>query len=93
MNKADLIAEVQKTLGEETTKAGAERAVDAVVAALEKGIIKNGGVQIIGFGNFTVTKRAARDGINPATGVKIKIKASKGVKFKAGAALKKAVNK
>ena len=51
------------------------------------------GVSLVGFGNFTVTKRAARDGINPATGAKIKIKASKGVKFKAGAALKKSVNK
>ena len=57
------------------------------------GIIKKGGVSLVGFGNFTVTKRAARDGINPATGAKIKIKASKGVKFKAGAALKKSVNK
>lgn len=91
MNKSELIEAVQKTL--DGTRADAERAVDAVVAAIEQGIIKKGGVSLVGFGNFTVTKRAARDGINPATGAKIKIKASKGVKFKAGTALKKAVNK
>ncbi len=91
MNKAELIEAVQKKL--EGTRADAERAVTAVIDSIEHGIIKQGGVQIIGFGNFSVSKRAARDGINPATGAKIKIKASKGVKFKAGAALKKSVNK
>lgn len=91
MNKAELIEAVQKKL--DGTRADAERAVNTVIEAIEHGIIKNGGVQIIGFGNFSVSKRAARDGINPATGAKIKIKASKGVKFKAGAALKKSVNK
>jgi nucleoid DNA-binding protein len=91
MNKSELIEAVQKTL--DSTRADAERSVDAVIGALEHGIIKKGGVSLVGFGNFTVNKRAARDGINPATGEKIKIKASKGVKFKAGTALKKAVNK
>lgn len=91
MNKAELIEAVQKKL--DGTRADAERAVTAVIESIEHGIIKQGGVQIIGFGNFSVSKRAARDGINPATGAKIKIKASKGVKFKAGAALKKSVNK
>lgn len=91
MNKAELIDAVQKKL--DGTRADAERAVNTVIEAIEHGIIKSGGVQIIGFGNFSVSKRAARDGINPATGAKIKIKASKGVKFKAGAALKKSVNK
>lgn len=91
MNKAELIDAVQKAL--DGTRADADRAVEAVIEAIAHGIIKKGGVSLVGFGNFTVTKRAARDGINPATGAKIKIKASKGVKFKAGAALKKSVNK
>lgn len=91
MNKSELIEAVQKAL--DGTRADAERSVDAVITAIEQGIIKKGGVSLVGFGNFTVTSRAARDGINPATGAKIKIKASKGVKFKAGTALKKAVNK
>ena len=52
---------------------------------------KDKNVQLIGFGTFSVTKRAARDGINPQTGEKIKIKASKAVKFKAGAGLKAAL--
>ncbi|MGC6455104.1 MAG: HU family DNA-binding protein [Coraliomargaritaceae bacterium] len=89
MNKAELVAEVQKSLGSDTSKAAAERAVEAVVEGIKKGIKKKPNtVQIIGFGTFSVTKRAARDGINPQTGEKIKIKASKSVKFKPGAGLK-----
>jgi len=88
MNKAELVAEVQKSLGADTSKAAAERSVEAVLEAVKKGIKKDQGVQLIGFGTFSVTKRAARQGINPQTGEKIKIKASKAVKFKAGAGLK-----
>ena len=88
MNKAELVAEVQKTLGEDTSKAGAERAVEAVLESIKKGIKKDKGVQLIGFGTFDVVKRAARTGVNPQTGEKIKIKASKAVKFKAGSGLK-----
>lgn len=88
MNKADLVAEVQKSLGKDTSKAAAERAVEAVLEGVKKGVKKDKNVQLIGFGTFSVTKRAARDGINPQTGAKIKIKASKSVKFKAGAGLK-----
>jgi nucleoid DNA-binding protein len=88
MNKAELVAEVQKSLGADTSKAGAERAVEAVLEAVKKGVKKDKNVQLIGFGTFSVTKRAAREGINPQTGEKIKIKASKAVKFKAGAGLK-----
>ncbi|MGB0743685.1 MAG: HU family DNA-binding protein, partial [Opitutales bacterium] len=73
MNKAELVAEVQKSLGADTSKAGAERAVEAVIEAVKKGIKKDKGVQLIGFGTFSVTKRAARDGINPQTGEKIRI--------------------
>lgn len=88
MNKADLVAEVQKSLGSDTSKAAAERSVEAVLEAIKKGVKKDKLVQLIGFGTFSVTKRAARTGINPQTREKIKIKASKSVKFKAGTGLK-----
>lgn len=88
MNKAELLAEVQKALGPDTSKAAAERSLDAVLEGIKKGIKKDKAVQLIGFGTFTVAKRAARTGINPQTKEKIKIKASKTVKFKPGTALK-----
>ena len=88
MNKAQLVAEIQKSLGSDTSKAAAERALEAVLEGVKKGIKKDKSVQLIGFGTFSVTKRAARQGVNPQTGEKIKIKASKSVKFKAGAGLK-----
>lgn len=88
MNKAELLAEIQKTLGADTSKAAAERALDAVLEGIKKGIKKDKAVQLIGFGTFSVAKRAARTGINPQTKEKIKIKASKTVKFKPGTALK-----
>ncbi len=88
MNKAELVAEVQKHLGKETSKAAAERAVDAVIDSIEKGLKKAKSVQLIGFGTFSVVKRAARMGVNPRTGEKIKIGASKTVKFKVGQGLK-----
>ncbi len=88
MNKAELVAQVQKNLGGDTSKAAAEAAVAAVLDSVKKGVKKDKNVQIIGFGTFSVVKRAARQGVNPQTGEKIKIKASKSVKFKAGAGLK-----
>lgn len=91
MNKAELIAEVQKNLGDDVSKAAAERAVESVLEAIKKGVKKDKSVQLIGFGTFSVAKRAAREGINPRTKEKIKIKASKTVKFKPGAGLKAAV--
>ena len=91
MNKAEMVAQVQKTLGGDTSKAAAERAVAAVLDAVKRGVKKDGAVQLIGFGTFSIAKRAARTGVNPQTGERIKIKASRTVKFKAGAALKKAV--
>ena len=89
MNKAELVLAIQKTLGKETSKAAAERALNAVIEGIKKGVKKDKEVQLIGFGTFKVSKRAARKGVNPRTGESIKIKASKSVKFKAGAALKK----
>jgi DNA-binding protein HU-beta len=88
MNKSELVAEIQKSLGADTTKAAAERALDAVLEGIKKGVKKDKAVQLIGFGTFSVTKRAARTGINPQTKEPLKIKASKAVKFKAGAGLK-----
>lgn len=92
MNKAELVETVQKALGNDTSKAGAERAVDAVVEGIKKGLKgKEKKVQLVGFGTFEVTKRKARSGVNPRTGDKIKIAASKTVKFKPGAGLKASV--
>ncbi len=90
MNKGELIEAVQKELGKDTSNAAAAAAVNAVIDAITKNV-KKGPVQIIGFGTFSVVKRGARKGINPATGEAIKIKASKSVKFKPGAKLKAAV--
>ena len=91
LNRAELVAQVQKALGKETTKAAAERAVEAVIESIKVGVKKSGGVQLIGFGTFKVANRKARTGINPKTGEKIKIKASKTVKFSVGSAFKKSL--
>ena len=89
MNKQDLIDAIlaNKEAGIDS-KAAAGRAVDAVLDGIAAGIKKDGNVQLIGFGTFAVKTRAARTGRNPQTGATIKIKASKTVGFKAGAALK-----
>jgi nucleoid DNA-binding protein len=91
MNKADLVEAVQKNMekaGVETSKALAEKALQAVLDGVSGGLKKDKAVQLIGFGTFSIAKRAARTGINPQTREKIKIKASKTVKFKAGSKLK-----
>ena len=91
MNKGELVLEVQKILGKEASKAEAERAVEAVIEGIRRGLKKQKTVQLIGFGTFRVAKRAARTGVNPRTGESIKIKASNTVKFKAGEGLKELV--
>lgn len=88
MNKAELIESVQKELGKDASKRAAEDAVAAVLASLAKGIKKDKKVQLIGFGTFSVKKRAARMGRNPKTGESMKIKASKSVGFKCSSNLK-----
>ncbi|MBO5255324.1 MAG: HU family DNA-binding protein [Opitutales bacterium] len=88
MNKAQLVEEIQKLLGKDASKACAERALNAVLDAIKAGTKKKSKVQLIGFGTFSVVKRKARTGINPQTKEKIKIPASKAIKFKAGAAFK-----
>ncbi len=70
MNKAELVESVQKILG--ASKAEAERSVGAVIDSIKVGLKKSKNVQLIGFGTFKVAERAARMGVNPKTGEKIK---------------------
>jgi nucleoid DNA-binding protein len=88
MNKEELIAEVAKVT---CTKAEAGQALDAILVAIKKAMKKGDKVTLVGFGTFSVAKRAARKGRNPQTGAAIKIAAKKVPKFTAGKALKDAV--
>lgn len=85
-DRAHLIAVLQAATG--CTATAAREALGDVLGTISASLKKNGKVQLVGFGTFNVTKRAARAGINPKTGAAIKIKASKSVRFKPGAALK-----
>jgi DNA-binding protein HU-beta len=89
MNKAELVDAI--AADSKLTKADAKRALDAFVNVTSKSLKKGEKVIIIGFGSFSVNKRAARTGRNPQTGKAIQIKAKKVVKFKAGAELSKKV--
>ena len=89
MTKADLIAKMAKDAG--ISKAAAGKALNSFTKAVTTALKKGDKIALIGFGTFSVTKRKARKGRNPQTGKEITIKARKVVKFKAGAALKKAV--
>ena len=88
MNKTDLINEVAKVAG---TKKSARLAVEAVLDAISKALKKKGTVTLIGFGTFTVKKRAARTGRNPQTGGVLKIPAKNVPVFRPGKDLKDAV--
>ena len=90
MNKSELIDAIAKDA--ELSKAAAGRALDAAVAAVKKSLKKDDTVTLVGFGTFYVGDRAPRTGRNPRTGKAIKIKAAKVPKFRAGKALKDAVN-
>ena len=90
MNKAELIDAVAEAA--DLSKASAARAVDAVTDAIADSLKKDEQVAIVGFGTFSVRKRAARSGRNPRTGETINIKASNVPGFKPGKALKDAVN-
>ncbi len=89
-NKSELIEQIAKSAG--LSKAAAGRALDATTAAITKSLKKGELVTLIGFGTFYIGKRAARNGRNPRTGATIKIKAANSPKFRAGKALKDAVN-
>ena len=90
MNKTELIAAVAEKA--EISKKDAEKAVKAFTDAVAEELAKGGKVQLVGFGNFEVSERPAREGRNPRTGETMTIAASKTPKFKAGKALRDAVN-
>ncbi|MBK6985713.1 MAG: HU family DNA-binding protein [Bacteroidetes bacterium] len=91
MNKAELIEAIAN--GSKLTKADAGRALDSTIEAISKALKKGDRLSLVGFGSFSVAKRAARLGRNPQTGKEIKIAAKKVVKFKAGTELATSVNK
>jgi DNA-binding protein HU-beta len=90
VNKTELIDHIASTA--DISKAAASRALDAVIGAVKTTLKKGNSVTLVGFGTFAVGKRAARSGRNPRTGAAIKIKAAKIPKFRAGKALKDAIN-
>ncbi|MBQ3435679.1 MAG: HU family DNA-binding protein [Bacilli bacterium] len=90
MKKVELVEAVAKKTG--LTKADANRALDATLAAITGALAKGDSVPLVGFGTFKTAKRAAREGRNPRTGETVKIAARTAVTFKAGSALKDAVN-
>ena len=90
MNKSDLIEAIAEAA--DISKAAAERALDGTVEAITTSLQKGDMVTLVGFGTFHVGDRKARSGRNPRTGDTIEIKASKVPKFRAGKALKDAVN-
>jgi DNA-binding protein HU-beta len=85
MTKAELVAKVASEAG--ITKSEAEKTVNAFVSAVSGALATDDKITLVGFGTFSVASRAQRDGRNPRTGAKIKIPASKVVKFKAGKTL------
>jgi len=91
MTKTDLVDVIAGKV--KISKVAALEAVDALTEAITGALKKGDKVTLIGFGNFDVAKRAARTGMNPQTMQKIKIKASKAPRFKAGKAFKDVVNK
>jgi DNA-binding protein HU-beta len=100
MNKSQLVSEIYNSLNQcsssecsehKCTKVFAEKALNVVLDAIADGIKKDGNVQIVGFGSFSVVEREARMGVNPRTGDKIKIQPSKNIRFRAGAGLKEAL--
>ena len=90
MNKTELVAAMAEKAG--LSKKDAEAALKAFTETVADELKKDGKVQLVGFGTFEVSKRAAREGRNPQSGAVMKIAASKAPKFKAGKALKELVN-
>ena len=91
MNKTELIDAIAQEAG--LSKADAKKALEAFLATVEKTLKKGDKISLVGFGSWSVTEKAAREGRNPQTGEEIKIAASKAPVFKAGKSLKDAVNK
>lgn len=90
MNKTELVAAMADAAG--LSKKDAEKALKAFTDVVAEELKKDGKVQLVGFGTFEVSKRAAREGRNPQTGKTMSILASKAPKFKAGKALKDSIN-
>jgi DNA-binding protein HU-beta len=90
MNKGEFVDAIADAAG--VTKVDAGNVLDAMIKVVKKALKSGDSVALVGFGTFTVRKRAARQGRNPRTGATIKIKASKIPAFKAGKALKDALN-
>ncbi len=90
MNKSDLIDGMAAEAG--ITKAAAKKALESFLGNVQKSLKKGNRVSLVGFGSWSVSKRAAREGRNPQTGKTIKIAAKKVVKFKAGSELQSSVN-
>ena len=90
MNKTELIEHIATK--SDISKAAATRALASIIEAVKKTLKKGDTVTLVGFGTFSVSKRAARTGRNPRTGEAIKIKKAKVPKFRPGKALKDAVN-
>lgn len=90
MNKQELIENI--AVSADITKAAAGRALDSVIESIANSLKNGDSVVLVGFGTFSVRKRAARTGRNPQTGAEIQIKAANVPAFKAGKALKDAVN-
>lgn len=90
MNKTQLVDAVSADSG--LTKADTQRVIESLIGTVSKSLKKGDEVSITGFGKFSVVKRAARQGVNPRTGEKVKIKATKAPKFTAGASLKQVVS-
>jgi DNA-binding protein HU-beta len=88
MNKAELVAEVHRLLGDGTSKAAAERAADSVLRAIKRGLREDAAVHLVGFGTFSIAQRPARKGFNPHTRKPMKIPAMKLVRFKASSNLR-----
>ena len=91
MNKTELVAAVAEKA--EISKKDADKVVKAFIEITTDTLKKKGTIQLVGFGTFSTVERAARNGVNPRTGEKVKIKKSVAPKFKPGKALKEAVNK
>jgi DNA-binding protein HU-beta len=90
VNKTELIEHIARQA--DISKAAASRALEAMIGGVKTSLKKNTTVSLVGFGTFSVGKRAARSGRNPRTGAAIKIKAAKVPKFRPGKALKDALN-
>ena len=91
MNKAELTKVIQKELGKDASNAAAERALNAVLKGIERGVQSDGRIELVGFGSFRISHLRARPGRNPKTGETIQVKPSKTVRFRAGLDLRESL--